>query len=52
MWRSISALLHFLGDPHEVKQERAVAQLRFDEAVGAFTSGMREWLNGHSPEAS
>ncbi|MGX1682916.1 hypothetical protein ACWIFK_32910, partial [Streptomyces althioticus] len=52
MWRSISALLHSLGDPHEVKQERAVAQLRFDEAVGAFTSGMREWLNGHSPEAS
>ncbi|MFF6813979.1 hypothetical protein ACFZAG_29470 [Streptomyces sp. NPDC012403] len=52
MWRSISALLRSPGDPHEVQQECAAAQLRFDGAVGAFTSGMREWLNGRNPEAS
>ncbi|MFF9204287.1 hypothetical protein ACF1AE_21200 [Streptomyces sp. NPDC014986] len=44
-WRSISALLRSHGDPHEVQQERVAAQLRFDGAVDAFTSGMREWLN-------
>ncbi|MFF9901996.1 hypothetical protein ACF1HU_01100 [Streptomyces olivaceus] len=52
MWHSISALLRSTGDPHEVQRGCAAAQLRFDGAVGAFTSGVREWLNGRNPEAS
>ena len=52
MWRSISTLLRSPGDPHEVQQKCAAAQLRFDNAVGKFTAGMREWLEGRNPEAS